>query len=103
MIWRSGLVVLIVLVGIMSGCLSNEDQSGGGDVQNQLETAKNKISAVDISYYPLISEFNHTYFDRNGDQVDFIDSLVQNGVDEIHLISVPIEIGVIEFGYQRVV
>ena len=85
MIWRSGLVVLIILVGIMPGCVSNEDPSGSDDAQNQLETTKNKISAVDISYYPQISKFNHAYFDRNGDQVDFIDSLIQNGVDTVRL------------------
>jgi arabinogalactan endo-1,4-beta-galactosidase len=85
MIWRSGLVVLILLLGIVPGCISDEGTIGSDDAQNRLETDKNKVSAVDISYYPQISKFNHTYFDRNGDQVDFIDSLIQNGIDTVRL------------------
>ncbi|MBH32834.1 MAG: arabinogalactan endo-1,4-beta-galactosidase [Euryarchaeota archaeon] len=85
MIWRSGLVVLIILAGIMPGCIANEDSSGISDANNHLENNKNKISAVDISYYPQISKFNHTYLDRNGEEVDFIDSLIENGVNTIRL------------------
>ena len=43
------------------------------------------ISAVDISYYPLISSLNHTFYDSNGDQVDFIQSLKDAGVNTVRL------------------
>ena len=85
MIFRSGLVIICVLVGIMSGCVSHQETSRGADGQDEIEPAKNKISAADISYYPLISKFNHTYLDQNGHQVDFIESLIQNGIDTVRL------------------
>ena len=85
MILRSGLIVICVLVGTMSGCVSNQETSRGYDEQDENESVKNKVSAVDISYYPLISKFNHTYLDQNGHQVDFIESLIQNGIDTVRL------------------
>ena len=43
------------------------------------------ISAVDISYYPLISSLNHTFYDPSGDEVDFIQSLKDAGVNTVRL------------------
>ena len=44
------------------------------------------VSAVDISYYPMISELNQTFLDQNGEEVDFLDSLiVESGVNTVRL------------------
>ena len=43
------------------------------------------ISAVDISYYPSILENGPLFYNSNGDQTSFLNSLIQNGVNTIRL------------------
>ena len=43
------------------------------------------ISAVDISRYPEISDFNPTFYDLEGNQNDFLTILKDNGINTIRL------------------
>lgn len=43
------------------------------------------VSAVDISSYPIISDFDPLFFDNQGDEIEFLNSLAQNGVNTIRL------------------
>ena len=43
------------------------------------------ISGVDISDYPKVSSYNPTFYDENNDEISFINSLIQNGVNTIRL------------------
>ena len=43
------------------------------------------ISGVDISDYPKVSSYNPTFYDENNNEIDFINSLIQNGVNTIRL------------------
>ena len=43
------------------------------------------ISGVDISDYPKVSSYNPTFYDENNNEISFINSLIQNGVNTIRL------------------
>ena len=43
------------------------------------------ISGVDISDYPKVSSYNPTFYDENNNEIGFINSLIQNGVNTIRL------------------
>ena len=43
------------------------------------------ISAVDISYFPTIAESNPLFYNSQGDQVEFLNSLRDYGVNTIRL------------------
>ena len=49
------------------------------------DNSSEKVSAVDISYYPQISNLNHIFYDAQGEEVDFLNSLLLNGVNTIRL------------------
>ena len=54
------------------------------------ETSENQytssiISGVDISDYPKVSSYNPTFYDENNNEISFINSLIQNGVNTIRL------------------
>ena len=54
------------------------------------ETSENQytssiISGVDISDYPKVSSYNPTFYDENNNEIGFINSLIQNGVNTIRL------------------
>ena len=44
-----------------------------------------KVSAVDISYYPQISNLNHVFYNAQGEEIGFLNSLLINGVNTIRL------------------
>lgn len=44
-----------------------------------------KVSAVDISYYPQISNLNHIFYNSQGEEIDFLHSLLISGVNTIRL------------------
>ena len=44
-----------------------------------------KVSAVDISYYPQIANLNHIFYNSQGEEIDFLHSLLINGVNTIRL------------------
>ena len=54
------------------------------------ETSENQytssiISGVDISDYPKVSSYNPTFYDENNNEISFINSLIQNGINTIRL------------------
>ena len=63
--------------------ISCEQESNLNNIidDNSLE----KVSAVDISYYPQISNLNHLFYNSQGEEVDFLNSLLINGVNTIRL------------------
>lgn len=70
----------ILIIILIFGCQSdseNNDHWGG--------ISPDLISAVDISDYPKISSYNPTFYDENNNEIDFINTLIQNGVNTIRL------------------
>ena len=72
-------IILVILI-IVFAC---ENNSLNEESHNQ--TSSPLISGVDISNYPKILSFNPTFYDENNNEVNFINSLVQNGVNTIRL------------------
>ena len=70
----------IFIIIIVFSCSKDEDSVG-----NIKPVETNFISAVDISSYPEISETNPIFYDCNGNPVDFLDILKNNGVNTIRL------------------
>ena len=77
--------MLVSFILFSPGCLSNQNVGINQNEQDNSLSSQGLVSAVDISYYPLISKFNHNFVDQEGDQIDFIDSLIQNGVNTVRL------------------
>ena len=70
----------ILIIILVFGCQSsseNNDHWGG--------VSPDLISAVDISYFPTIAESNPLFYNAQGDQVDFLNSLLDSGVNTIRL------------------
>ena len=70
----------ILIIMLITGCQSdseNNDHWGG--------ISPDLISAVDISDYPKVSSYNPTFYDENNNEIDFINTLIQNGVNTIRL------------------
>ena len=70
----------ILIIILIFGCQSdseNNDHWGG--------IAPDLISAVDISDYPKVSSYNPTFYDENDNEINFINTLIQNGVNTIRL------------------
>ncbi len=70
----------ILIIILIFGCRSdseNNDHWGG--------ISPDLISAVDISDYPKVSSYNPTFYDENNNEIDFINTLIQNGVNTIRL------------------
>ena len=70
---------ILITASLWSGCLSQDTPSLPSESDDS-ELMPEIISAVDISYYPLISSLNHTFYDPSGDEVDFIQSLKDAGI-----------------------
>ena len=70
----------ILIIILVFGCQSNsENNDHWGGVSPDL------ISAVDISYFPTIAESNPLFYNAQGNQVDFLNSLLDSGVNTIRL------------------
>ena len=70
----------ILIIILITGCQSDsENNDGSGGISSDL------ISGVDISGYPKISSYNPTFYDENNNEISFINSLIQNGVNTIRL------------------
>ena len=60
-------------------------ENNGLNEESHNQIASHMISGVDISHYPKILSFNPTFYDENNNEVNFINSLIQNGVNTIRL------------------
>ena len=60
-------------------------QSNGSDNDIIDNNLSNPISAVDISYYPSILENNPIFYNDQGIQINFLNSLFEKGVNTIRL------------------
>jgi len=70
----------ILIFILIFGCQSDsENNDHWGGINPDL------ISAVDISDYPKISSYNPTFYDENNNEINFINALIQNGVNTIRL------------------
>ena len=70
----------ILIIILIFGCQSeseNYDHWGG--------VSPDFISAVDISNYPKILSYSPTFYDENNNEINFINALIQNGVNTIRL------------------
>jgi len=70
------ILMIILSFGCQSG--SENDNHWGGEFSDL-------ISAVDISYYPTISENGILFYNGQGDQINFLNSLFEKGVNTIRL------------------
>ena len=75
---------ILITASLWSGCLSQDTPSLPSESDHS-ELMPEIISAVDISYYPLISSLNHTFYDSSGDEVDFIQLLKDVGINTVRL------------------
>jgi len=59
----------------------------GDNTSNNIvdDVSSEKVSAVDISSYPQIANLDHIFYDAQGEEVDFLNSLLFNGVNTIRL------------------
>ena len=73
-------IKFIFILIIIFACESNSEISDhwGGP-------SPDLISAVDISYYPTIAESNPLFYNSQGDQVEFLNSLLDYGINTIRL------------------
>ena len=70
----------ILIIILVFGCQSDsENNDHWGGINPDL------ISAVDISDYPKISSYNPTFYDENNNEINFINALIQNGLNTIRL------------------
>lgn len=72
------LLQLITILLFFISCNKSEDSS-------PIPKPESFISAVDISSYPEISNFNPIFYDLNGEQNGFLDILKVNGINTIRL------------------
>ena len=73
-------IKFIFILIIIFACESNSEISDhwGGP-------SPDLISAVDISYFPTITESNPLFYNSQGDQVEFLNSLLDYGINTIRL------------------
>ena len=62
------ILMIILIFGCQSG--SENDNHWGGEFSDL-------ISAVDISFYPTISEKEILFYNDQGDQINFLNSLLK--------------------------
>ncbi len=74
---------LLFLLMSISLYISCQDDTVNETSENQYTSSI--ISGVDISDYPKVSSYNPTFYDENNNEIDFINSLIQNGVNTIRL------------------
>ena len=70
----------ILIISLFISCQDEVSNDNLGD-----QNSSSIISAVDISDYPKVSSFNPTFYDENNNEISFINSLIQNGVNTIRL------------------
>ena len=63
--------------------ISCEQESAVNNIND--DNSSEKVSAVDISYYPQIFNLNHQFYNSQGEEIDFLNSLLINGVNTIRL------------------
>jgi len=73
-------IIYIISFFFIFSC-EKESTSNNAVYDNSLE----KVSAVDISYYPQISNLNHIFYNSQGEEIDFLNTLLINGVNTIRL------------------
>ena len=70
----------ILIIILIFGCQSDsENNDHWGGINPDL------ISAVDISDYPKVLSYNPTFYDENNNEINFINALIQNGINTIRL------------------
>ena len=74
---------LLFLLMFISLFISCQDDTVNEISENQHTSSI--ISGVDISDYPKVSSYNPTFYDENNNEIGFINSLIQNGVNTIRL------------------
>ena len=70
-------ILIIILISSCQSGSENNDHWGG--------ISPDFISAVDISYYPTILENGALFYNVQGNQINFLNSLIENGVNTIRL------------------
>ena len=70
-------ILIILLIFSCQSDSENNDHWGG--------ISPDLISAVDISDYPKVSSYNPTFYDENNNEINFLNTLIQNGVNTIRL------------------
>ena len=75
-------IQLLVLLLLSVVSCNKESDNPDPDKPNP---EKSFVSAVDISRYPEISEYNPVFYDLNNQEKDFLDVLKENGVNTIRL------------------
>ncbi len=70
----------ILIIILIFSCQSDTENDDQFEV-----ISPDLISAVDISGYPKISTYNPTFYDENNNEINFINALIQNGVNTIRL------------------
>ena len=70
-------ILIIILISSCQSGSENNDHWGG--------LSPDFISAVDISYYPTILENGALFYNVQGNQINFLNSLIENGVNTIRL------------------
>ena len=73
-------IIYIISSFFILSC-EKESTSNNAVYDNSLE----KVSAVDISYYPQISNLNHIFYNSQEEEIGFLNSLLINGVNTIRL------------------
>jgi len=76
-------VLVQILVLILLSITSCNKERDTPNTDNPVE--KSFVSAVDISRFPEISEYNSVFYDLSGQKKDFLDILKENGVNTIRL------------------
>ena len=74
------LLFLLIFISLFISC---QDDTVNEISENQHTSSI--ISGVDISDYPKVSSYNPTFYDENNNEISFINSLIQNGVNTIRL------------------
>ena len=74
------LLFLLMFISLFVSC---QDDTVNETSENQYTSSI--ISGVDISDYPKVSSYNPTFYDENNNEIGFINSLIQNGVNTIRL------------------
>ena len=70
-------ILIILLIFSCQSDSENNDHWGG--------ISPDLISAVDISDYPKVLSYNPTFYDENNNEINFINALIQNGINTIRL------------------
>ena len=73
-------IKFIFILLLIFACESNSEHN-----DHNVNIPTSLVSAVDISYFPSISQSNPLFYNAQGGQVDFLNSLLDYGVNTIRL------------------